>query len=96
MLGSFACPNPFTDAVSVRFRIPAALAGEGSSPVRMKIVDPTGRVVSDISTTSMTRGEQALHWDGLDEAGRELPSGIYIYAIEIGSESEVGRLLKLK
>lgn len=65
-----AMPNPFTDSVVLR------LAGEG--PLALAILDTSGRIVRHL--VGATRGAARIagvHWDGRDDAGRDVPAGVY-------------------
>jgi hypothetical protein len=95
MFGSIASPNPFSDIVSMRFRIPALLAAQGDLPVRVTILDASGRTVRGLSAGAMARGDRIVTWDGRDGDGRKVPTGIYLYAIEVGANREAGRIIKL-
>jgi hypothetical protein len=95
VFASVATPNPFPEVVSIRFRVPAQLALQSPLPVRVRILDATGRAVRDLSGAPMTRGDQAVQWDGRDRAGRKVPSGAYLYVIEAGGRRETGRLLRV-
>lgn len=97
--GKFGCnctPNPFRDQTSLSFRIPASLTGEGSVAARVTIHDATGRVLRTLHDGEFGRGWQTVPWDGRDDAGREVHSGVYFYAVAAGNIRETGRFLKLR
>ncbi len=73
--GLFACPNPFNPTTEIRWSI-----AEGAA-ARLVIHDVAGEVVAryDLAAGS-TRGQ--VSWDGRDEAGRHLPSGIYLAVLQ--------------
>lgn len=95
MFGSIATPNPFPDLVSIRFSVPAQVAALGPIEARVTILDATGRLVREISSGAAPRGDQEVTWDGRDRDGRQVPSGVYLYSIEIGGNREAGRFVKL-
>jgi len=81
-------PNPFT----VRTSIPFTLAGSGH--VRLEIIDIQGRPVRTVMDEALRGGVHSREWDGLDDAGIEVPSGIYFYRLSVdGSTSLVRKLL---
>lgn len=95
MLRSIASPNPFREAVSVRFSVPAQLAAHGPVDLRVTILDASGRVVRELPTGAVLRGDQAVGWDGRDGEAREVPSGVYLYIVQAGAHMESGRIVKL-
>ena len=73
-------PNPFNPETQIRFSI-------GSSEVvKLTIYDMMGRQVrSLISGESYGPGFHVVNWEGLNNQGEKVPSGMYIYRIKAGS-----------
>jgi hypothetical protein len=67
-------PNPFNPRTSLRFELPA------SGPARLAIHDVRGRQVRILSEGWRAQGDHFVTWDGTDQDGVELPSGVY-YAV---------------
>jgi len=63
-------PNPFHSRT--RISLPLDIVAHG----RIGVFDATGRLVSNLSA-SEPRGPGAACWDGTDETGRRLPTGVY-------------------
>lgn len=59
-------------------------------PIESQILDIHGAKVSGLTFNS---NETALIWDGRDEGGRLLPSGVYIYSIKIGRNTASGTVV---
>jgi hypothetical protein len=85
-----ARPNPSGGAMD----IPITLARR--SPVRLRIVDPQGRLVREIATEPLAPGPHALRWDGTDRRGRPAPSGVYFAVARAGSDAARQRLVLLR
>ena len=88
-----AFPNPFSpslQAVTVRFGLPE------HGPVRVTICDVRGRVVRRLFEGEAGPGGESLRWDGRDEAGRVLPSGVYFYSVETRGERAARRIALLR
>ncbi|MCK4413689.1 MAG: T9SS type A sorting domain-containing protein [Candidatus Eisenbacteria sp.] len=64
-------PNPFRGTAKIRFN----LAGE--SPVDIAIYDVSGRVVRTLMDGKGNAGENTVEWNGLDNAGNHVGSGIF-------------------
>jgi hypothetical protein len=79
-----ANPNPFSTSVKVSYYLPS------SGKVRLAAYDVTGRLVKTLANSEPGPGWHHHTWNGTDEEGRKLPSGVYFAAIE----SEYGRAVK--
>lgn len=67
-----ARPNPFSGATELAFSIPA------QASVTLKVHDVSGGLVRTLVDGALYHGgTHALLWDGRDDAGRELPAGVY-------------------
>ncbi|RJR31976.1 MAG: T9SS C-terminal target domain-containing protein [Candidatus Latescibacterota bacterium] len=78
-------PNPTNPAVS----IPFALAGP--SHVRLDVYAVNGELVRVLVNEARSAGEYSAQWDGRNERGAEVSSGIYFARLEAG-----GRLFTRK
>ncbi len=87
-----AYPNPFNPATTIKFE----LAAEAS--VTLTIVSPMGRVHRTLLAGELRgEGEHNVSFDGKDDAGRLLASGVYFAMLNIGgSESQLAKLTLLK
>ncbi len=82
--------NPFVDETTFRF----SLAHPGRA--RFAVYDVAGRRVATLADDHLPLGEHALTWDGRDDAGRSLPSGVYLYRLDAGGRSLGGKLVRLR
>jgi len=78
-----ASPNPFSGSTS--FAVPSGVP----APAAVTIHDVAGRVVRRLT------GDGALSWDGRDDAGRPLPSGVY-FARSTGTATSGAKVLLLR
>jgi flagellar hook assembly protein FlgD len=63
----------------------------------IKIYDLTGKEVKTIiSTQLLSRGDQQVIWDGTNNFGKEVSSGIYLYLIQTEHFSQTKKLLIIK
>lgn len=83
-------PNPFNP----RTRIDLTIPSEGA--VRLLVLDPTGRVVRTLVDGVYAGGQRSVIWDGRDDAGRSLPSGVYYSVLNHKGETRSSRLVMLK
>ena len=63
--------------------------------VSIQIYNTLGRLVRQWDHRTMRQGNQIL-WDGADDFGRVLPSGVYFVKIETGSYSKTERVVFLR
>lgn len=79
-------PNPFVDHLSIAVE-PSA------GPTRLVVIDRLGRTVRTIAVEA----ERAIiNWDGRDDAGQEVPSGVYLVRAETGKWPAVARAIRIK
>ena len=83
-------PNPFNPSTM----IPFTLAGE--SYVELSIYDISGRLVRTLFHERRSAGEQRARWDGRDNKGNALPSGIYFARLEADGLVATQKMLLLK
>jgi predicted outer membrane repeat protein len=79
-------PNPFNPATVIRFTIPTV------SPVRLSIVDLSGKVVAELINCDLSAGEHEITWHGIDDQGRPVSSGIYFYRLVTNSDKAIKRM----
>lgn len=67
-------PNPFNSVTHLPFSL------DTSGQVTLEIYDVTGRKIKTLAKGFLTRGD-ILTWNGMDDSGRQVASGVYIYRI---------------
>ena len=77
MLGNY--PNPFNPSTTISHTLPF------QSSVELIIYDIMGREVKSFNPSSQSAGYQSIVWDGRNELGNWVASGIYLYRISIKS-----------
>ncbi len=86
-----AWPNPFTATTTLRF------VQSAGGDTELGIYDVAGRKVRHLDLGAAGPGERELVWDGRDEAGRDLPAGIYFAGIKRdGSLTQRAKLLLMR
>lgn len=74
-------PNPFNPSTTIRF------AHTGNSRVKLTIHDLTGRLVITLVDSYHSPGACHVSWDGTDDGGNLVASGVYIYRMTAGGSS---------
>jgi hypothetical protein len=83
-------PNPFNPETTIRF----SLARE--SHVHLAIYDASGRLVRILLDSRKSPNIYKLNWDGRNENGQRVASGVYFYRIKAGKFTETRKMLLLK
>ncbi|MCK4546196.1 MAG: hypothetical protein KAW17_02030 [Candidatus Eisenbacteria sp.] len=83
-------PNPFNPSTTVRFSIPQP------SHVLLTVHDIRGRRVAILEDGLCPAGYSVQHWDGKDDAGREVASGIYFLHMQAAEYAAVRKMVLLK
>ena len=86
-----AVPNPFNPRTAIGFR----LAAPGR--VTLRIFDVSGRLVRTLAAgQAFAAGEHTLVWQGHDDAGQAVSSGLYFSRLETGAGTQTGRMVLTK
>jgi len=83
-------PNPFNPATQFRFHLPRA------SHVKTEIFNILGQRVKTLVGERRRAGTHVVDWDGKDERGLGVSSGIYFYRMTAGDFSDIKKMLLLK
>jgi DNA-binding transcriptional regulator YhcF (GntR family) len=83
-------PNPFNPETEISYTLPE------NSYVSVTIFNVQGQKVKRLVNEYQPAGTRKVVWDGRDENGEGVASGIYFYRIEAGSHSVTNRMILLK
>jgi len=71
LLLSPGTPNPFSHGTRLKLALPRA------GHLDVTVMSAGGRSVRNLVSMNEAAGERAIYWDGRDDAGRSMPSGVY-------------------
>jgi hypothetical protein len=77
-------PNPFNPSTTIKYTV--AEKGKGRELVSLKVFDARGRFVKALVNGKQESGYYKVNWDGRNERGVSVGSGVYFYRISIGRE----------
>ncbi len=83
-------PNPFNPSTTISFILPE------KSYTSIEVFDLLGRQVKTLVSAELESGRYEILWDGTDEGGHDVASGIYLYKLDTGVQSRVRRMSLLK
>ena len=84
------CPNPFNQSTRIEF----ALAT--SAFVVLDIYDVLGRRVRTLVSQPLSPGYKSVLWDGTDDEGNDVTSGVYFYKLKADASVHSKKMLLLK
>ncbi|MFH1213851.1 MAG: T9SS type A sorting domain-containing protein, partial [Candidatus Neomarinimicrobiota bacterium] len=83
-------PNPFNPTTNISFALPEA------SNVQISIYDLTGREIWRSTKTSYTAGNYTITWNGVDQSGANVVSGIYLVRMVTSKYTATQRIVLMK
>ncbi len=83
-------PNPFNPRTLLRYTIPE------QSITSLIVYDISGRTIQTIVSTSHNTGSYEVSWDGTDQAGQQVPGGMYFARLQAGEHSSVVKMVYLR
>lgn len=83
-------PNPFNPSTTLTFSV------SKPASVRLTVYDLLGKPVRRLVDGEVSVGEHSVQWDGRDESGTIVDSGLYLARFEGGSEVQTIRMVLLK
>ncbi len=79
--------NPFLGTTTLAFYLPE------SAPVRLSVLDVSGRRVAKLLDGVVEGGRHVTLWDGRDVAGSAAPGGVYFALLEAAGGTRTAKLL---
>jgi len=83
-------PNPFTTLTAIKYTLPKA------EYVNLTVYDMTGRIVRTLVKEQQSAGYYDVTWDGRDDSGNSLTTGVYFCRIKAGEFSKTEKLVLMK
>ena len=83
-------PNPFNSSTSIGFVLDRDML------VSIRITDINGRLVKTLFKGSQLHGKHVIKWDGKDNSGLDVRSGIYFYSLSSGQKQQTRKMLILQ
>ena len=84
-------PNPFNPVTNISFDIPI------NSYVKIQIFDIQGRLINSLINNDYYKtGSYNISWDGTNNMGTQVPSGMYIYKLIGQNHSHIRKMVLMK
>ncbi len=85
-----ASPNPFRSTTRIGFTM------ERAGHAALAVCDMNGRLVRTLWDGVLPAGDREVVWDGRDEVGKEVASGVYLLRLRSGAVLETRRVLRMR
>ena len=83
-------PNPFNPSTTINYNLPT------SGLVSLKVYDLLGREVASLVSTEQSAGQHSATWNGKNNSGNAVPSGVYLYSLSSGSIKNTMKMILMK
>jgi hypothetical protein len=83
-------PNPFNPATTIEYDLPA------DCDLQLVIFDISGRAVRTLRSGREAAGYRSAQWDGRNDAGERVGSGVYFYRLRAGNDVLTKKMTLLK
>ena len=83
-------PNPFNPTTTVAYSVPERCN------VALKIYDVSGKCVARLVDKEQEKGSYTVAWNGKDETGNSMASGIYLYRLSAGNQTIAKKMVLLR
>lgn len=76
-------PNPFNPTTLILFSIPE------DSNINLSVYNMRGQKINTLTNDDYTKGSHSVTWNGEDESGKQVGSGIYFYKLNVNGKTEL-------
>ncbi|MFQ6618417.1 MAG: FlgD immunoglobulin-like domain containing protein, partial [Fidelibacterota bacterium] len=83
-------PNPFNSKTLIQFYLPEEVH------VTLKIYNLLGKEIKTLANGSLHVGVHQIVWDGTDQKGRSMGSGLYFYWLNTASFQQVKKMILIR
>ena len=83
-------PNPFNPSTKIAYSI------DMNSKVNVKIYSLLGEEITSLFSGDVNPGTHEVQWNGVDNVGVAVASGVYIYRVEANNQALTGKMMLLK
>lgn len=83
-------PNPFNPETQISFALPEM------NTTKLVVYNTQGQAVRTLVNSSLAAGTHSVSWNGLDENGQSVASGLYIYQLTSGNLTQTKRMVFMK
>jgi DNA-binding transcriptional regulator YhcF (GntR family) len=83
-------PNPFNPDTNIQYRL------QNPEYVSLKIFNMQGQLIRTLISESLGTGNYSVKWDGTNDVGEKVVSGVYVYKLNVGKDTFSEKLMLMK
>ncbi len=83
-------PNPFNPGTEIRYSIPM------DAKVEVAVFNLLGEKVATLVSKHQQQGVHKVAWDGRDDSGQRVSSGVYLFTVKAGDQFEMKKMVMMK
>jgi len=84
-------PNPFNPQTTINFTLK-----DNIHSLNLSIYNIKGQLVKTLYRGALQKGQYNLVWDGTNDSGKQVSSGIYFYKLSNGKETQQKKMVLMK
>jgi flagellar hook assembly protein FlgD len=85
-------PNPFNPTTTISFNI----SNEQNEQIELVVYNLKGQKVKQLVSDQLSTGQHSVVWNGKDNSGKSVSSGIYFYKLKTNEDSNIRKMVLLK
>ncbi|MBI5266759.1 MAG: T9SS type A sorting domain-containing protein [candidate division Zixibacteria bacterium] len=89
-------PNPFNPVTTIEYSLGYFEDGAAVKHVTLEVYNVLGQMVKRLVDTDRSPGSYREEWDATNLSGQRVSSGVYLYRLQVGNESQTKKMLLLK
>lgn len=83
-------PNPFNPTTTIAFTLTQ------TADVDLTVYNGLGQAIRTVVSGNLTGGEYKIQWDGKNQLGQNVTSGVYVYRLRVGTLTESRKMVLLR
>ena len=83
-------PNPFNPETRISYQVPK------TSLVKIEVFNLLGQRIKTLVNEEKSPGTYQINWNGMDDQGKSVVSGIYLYRMQTQSFNQMKRMILLR
>jgi len=89
-------PNPFNPTTTIDFHLGSNAGSSGMQKVKLDVFNILGQQVRVLVDDYMEPGPHTVVWDGANQSGEAVATGVYLYRLQVDKEHKTKKMLLLK
>jgi subtilisin-like proprotein convertase family protein len=86
----YSRPNPLRDQTVISYQL------QGPGRVSLKVYNAAGQLVRVLADGNQSAGHHSVTWDGRDQRGGRVATGVYLYRLDAGSIAATSKLVVVR